>query len=52
MSLKTKETVSWLTIFTYLGKMDEILGKVPKIVNKNNANSSNIHKNINPDNSL
>ena len=53
-SLKSKinSIVFLLTIITQFGKNDELLGKIAENVNKNNANRSNIHKNLNHDYSL
>ena len=47
-----KSTVLLVKIFTYFRKIDKILGQNADDVNKINANGSNIHKNLNHDNSL
>ena len=41
-----------LKSFTYFSKIGEFLGKNSRKRKKNNTNRSNIHKNLNQDNSL
>ena len=50
--LKIKSAVLLSTIFKYIAKLTKFMAKIPENVNKNNANRSNNHKNLNHDISL